>query len=248
MLKIENLRFKRILKGISTTISKGEVVALVGKNGAGKTTLMKCISGFLKYSGSVKINGKEITSIKLKERVRRINYLPQHLEIPFPYTVLEFLKLSLLPSKGLFPTIDRDDEEKILKSLEEFNIAHLANSEIHKLSGGERAKVLLSRISLIDPDLYLLDEPGAFLDIGILTELSKLIDRAREKGKAVLITAHDVNLLIDIAERFLCIKEGRLIIDGTKEEFLERISEVFDAPVKVKRFGKETFIKPVLRR
>jgi ABC-type cobalamin/Fe3+-siderophores transport system ATPase subunit len=248
LLRIENLKFKGILKGITTNIDKGEVIALVGKNGAGKTTFMKCICGFLNYSGKVTIDGKEISRIQLKERIRKINYLPQHLEIPFPCTVLEFLKLSFIPLKGLFPSISRNDESKIRKSLERFGIDHLINTEIHNLSGGERAKVLLSRILLIDPDYYLLDEPGAFLDIGIITELSKLIDYAKRRGKTVLITAHDVNLLVDIAERFLCLKNGKLIIDGTKNDFLNALPEIFDAPVKVRKLEGEIFIKPILRR
>jgi len=246
LLRVRNLSYKGILRGVSAEFGRGEVVAVVGKNGAGKTTFMKCISGFLKYGGNVLFNGREMRTIPLRERVKMVNYLPQQFSVPFPFTVIDFLRLSLIPEGGIFSPLGRDDERRIFEVLERFGIKELSGADINSISGGERAKVLLSRILLIDPEIYMLDEPGAFLDIGILGELSSLIRDASRRGRTVMIAAHDVNLLMEIAERFIGLKDGRLFMDGGREDFISSVRELFDAELEVRRFGKEVFIKPLL--
>ncbi len=236
-LVVKNLSFKNILNGITFSVKSGDVLAVAGKNGAGKTTLLLCLSGYLKYRGNVQLDNKEMKDIPLKERVNIINYLPQRFELFFPFTVYEFLKASTKRKKS-----------EITEKAETLGIARLLNREISLLSGGERAKVLLLRILLIDPKVYLLDEPIAFFDIDMLPFMFQLTENLKKRGKIVLITAHDLSFLADVGDRFLGIASGRATFYPSKEEFLSALPKIFNTDILITEKNRETFIKPKLRR
>ncbi len=236
-LAVKNLSFKNILNGVTFSVKSGEVLAVAGKNGAGKTTLLLSLSGYLKYRGNIQLDGKEVKGIPLKERIKIINYLPQRFELFFPFTAYEFLKAST-----------RKEKLEITEKAETLGIAHLLNREISLLSGGERAKVLLLRILLIDPKVYLLDEPIAFLDIDMLPFIFRLTEDLKKRGKIVLITAHDLSFLADVGDRFLGVVSGEATFYPSKEQFLSALSQIFNTDILITEKNRETFIKPKLRR
>ncbi len=236
-LTVKALSFKSILDGVTFSVKDGEVLAVAGKNGAGKTTLLLCLAGYHSYMGTVKLNGKEVKDIPLKKRVKLVNYLPQRFRLHFPFTVYEFLKAS---------TGKRRDE--IAEKAKHLGIGHLLDRELLLLSEGERIKVSLLRIILIDPEVYLFDEPVAFLDVDMLPFMFKLINELRKKGKIVLITAHDLSFLVDVGDKFLGIVSGRATFYPSKEEFVSALPQIFNTDILIVEKNGETFIKPNLRR
>jgi len=230
VLEVKELSVKEILKGISFKALKGEVVGIVGRNGAGKSSLLKAIGGFYGYRGSIRIEGAEVKRIPVRERVKLSNYLPQNFVPPPGYTAREFLEVST--GKG----------EKAEEALRELGLEEIADREVEVLSGGERVKLLLARLKLISPKVYLLDEPSAYLDISVLTLLEEFIGEASQKG-VVVVVSHDLQFLWRVAEKFLGIKEGRELFFGGKGELLKNLKELFGCNLKAEEVEGELLIK-----
>ena len=238
MLEVKNLSLRGVLKRVTFSVENGKVACLVGKNGAGKTTLLKCVGGYYRYSGRILLNGEEIKKVPLRKRIKLVNYLPQSIEVLFPYTLKEFL-LASVPFKV--------DEEAVRRVLKRLRIYHLKDRPFKVLSGGEKVKTLIARLLLIDPEVYLFDEPSAFLDVEVLPTLADIVLELKSKGKIVLITSHDLNFLVDLCDLFLGLKGGELLFCGGREVFLENLEKLYDAELNVFHFAGETFIKPTLR-
>ncbi len=233
MVEVRELSFG-ILKDVSFTVPEGSVVGVVGKNGAGKTTLLKCLGGFYGYSGSVKVNGKEVRELPPEERVKAVNYLPQDFYHPFPFTVYEFLSST---------TGKRDEEiEEVLSHL---GISAFRNRLLNGLSGGEKVKVHLSRLLLIDPEVYLLDEPVAYLDVSVVPLIGELVREISKRGKTVFITSHDIGFLYELCQLFVGVREGELRLFGSGGELLRKSREIFDVELKAFDCNGEFFIKTV---
>jgi ABC-type cobalamin/Fe3+-siderophores transport system ATPase subunit len=238
LLEVKSLSFKDILKGITFSVEPGTIVGLAGKNGAGKTTLLKCLGGYYPYSGRINWNGKDVGNLPLKQRIKLLNYLPQSIEVLFPFTVKELLTASI-PFK-----VERKALEGTLKKV---GILHLRNKTFRLLSGGEKVKVFIARLLLIDPEIYLFDEPAAFLDVEVLPLLAKIILELKKRKKVVLVTAHDVNFLLDLCDLFMGLKGGELLFYGDRETFLKNLENLYDTKLKVVHLAGETFIKPLLK-
>ena len=233
MLEVRELSFG-VLKAVSFRVRKGEVVGVIGKNGSGKSTLLKCLGGYYRYRGEVILNGREIFSYPLSQRVRLVNYLPQSFHLPFEYTVRELL----------YATTGRKDFEE---ALERFGVPHLADRLFESLSGGEKVKVLLARLYLLKPSLLLLDEPSAFLDLSVTVELASFVRQVALEGRSVLVVSHDISFLYSICDAFLGLKRGELLFAGGREELLENLELLFDCPLEVRLLGGELFIKPGIK-
>jgi len=230
VLEVRELALKGILEGISFSAKEGEVVGIVGKNGAGKSSLLKAVGGFYDYCGSVRVAGAELREAPVRERVKLANYLPQSFTPPAEYKVREFLEISTGKRGG----IDR--------ALREFGLEKLADREVESLSGGERIKLLLARLKLIAPKVYLLDEPSAYLDLSVLSLLEEFIKKA-SKGGVVLVVSHDIQFLWRVADRFLGIKGGKRLFFGGREELLRRLESLFECRLEVKEIDGEILIK-----
>lgn len=224
MLEVKELSFGKIVNGVSFKVLRGEVVGVLGKNGAGKSTLLKCLGGFYRYEGKVYLSGRELSSLSLQERVKLVNYLPQNFSPAFDYKVNEFLYLST----GV----------KVSDSvLSKFGILKLKERELSSLSGGERVKVLLSRLELISPEVYLLDEPSAYLDPCVVSLLASYIKELSKRGKIVLIISHDIDFIFKVSNLILGIKEGKLLFFGKRKEAEEKLEELFECSLKPEEGG-----------
>jgi len=232
VVEVRELSF-RILSNLTFSVGRGKVVGIVGRNGSGKTTLLRCLGGYHKYTGSVRIEGVEIKRTSSKERFELVNYLPQNFSYAFPYTVFEFLSV----------TTGRRRQE-IEEVLGELQIESLKGRFVNTLSGGESVKVQLARLLLSAPKVFLLDEPVAFLDVTVYSLIGNLVGNLRRRGKTVFITAHDLSFLYDTCDLFLGMEEGRVAFFGGKKDFIYRVREFFKGFLKVREFNGEIFIKP----
>ncbi len=219
VIEVSNLDFSydgknKVLDGVSFSVSEGEFVGIVGPNGAGKTTLFKVLLGFLKpLSGKVRLFGEDVRSFS---RWDRIGYVPQRLNVEqsFPATVEELLNL----------VASRDRVREISHYL---HIDHFMRSQFLKLSGGQQQLVLLGMALASDPQLLLLDEPTAGLDIHAQMHIIQILrELSTNEGKTILMISHDIGLVLRNVDRVLCLNR-KVYYYGEPEGSLETIESVF---------------------
>ncbi len=208
-------RGRRVVNDVSLTISAGEVVGLLGPNGAGKTTTFYMIVGLTTPdSGSVHLDGEEITSLPMYLRARRgISYLPQEPSV--------FRKLSV--EDNLYAVAETLDlapgmaDQSVSELLEEFGITDLRKSLAYTLSGGERRRLEIARSMMIKPKFILLDEPLAGIDPLAVLEIQRIVVQLKSKNIGVLITDHNVRETLKITDRAYIINEGAIFRMGTPD-------------------------------
>lgn len=241
MIVVKNLCFsyqskKEILKDINISINRGEIVSLLGPNGSGKTTLLKCINSILKpLKGSIRIGEKDITSMKRHEVARYISYVPQEHRTSFPYSVLDVVLLGRVPYIGLFSTPKKADVDKCFEILESMGISYLAERIYTQISGGERKLTLIARALCSDAKVLLLDEPTSNLDMKHQTDVLRIIkDLSHKKGLTVLMTLHDPNLAMLVADRAFLLKKGNIVFEGNVKDVItkENVEYVYSCMVQ----------------
>ncbi len=211
----KSYRGRKVVNNVSLTISSGEVVGLLGPNGAGKTTTFYMLVGLTNPdSGSVHLNGKEITSLPMYMRARKgISYLPQEPSV--------FRKLSV--ENNLYAVAETLDlaagiaDQLVSELLEEFGIAGLRGSLAYTLSGGERRRLEIARSMMMKPAFILLDEPLAGIDPLAVLEIQRIVTQLKAKNIGVLITDHNVRETLKITDRAYIINEGAIFRMGTPE-------------------------------
>lgn len=242
------------LKDISFNIDCGDFVSVIGKNGSGKSTLVKLISKILNgYSGEIYFKGNEIRTIDRKEFSRNVSYLPQTASaFNEDLKVSEFLLLGRYAHKQFTDfRFSQDDMRIVAESMRETSVTDLSGKFIHKLSGGEKQKVLIT-LALVQLDItdslegkvLIIDEPMTYLDVNYQFEIFSILKRLREKKLTVIIVIHDLNLALRFSNRTILINNGKLIkYDLTGEVITEDIlKEHFLIDSKILNFEKNFFI------
>ena len=208
-----------VLRDITLTVKRGEVVGLLGPNGAGKTTCFYSITGLIAPDhGRVELDGVEITHMPMYRRARLgIGYLPQETSIFRGMTVEENIRAVL---EVVEP--DRALRNAMLDELlEEFSITHLRNTPALALSGGERRRCEIARALAARPNFVLLDEPFAGIDPIAIADIRDLTAHLKDRGIGVLITDHNVRETLDIIDRAFIIYDGHVLFEGSAEEVLK---------------------------
>ena len=201
---------RRVVNNISFTVEKGEVVGLLGPNGAGKTTTFYMVVGLVKpNSGSVKIDGRDITSWPMHIRAKAgIGYLPQEASSFRSLSVEDNIKLVLEMNDKL---TEDEKRRKLEELLSEFGVAKLRKESAISLSGGERRRVELARALAASPDFILLDEPFTGIDPIAIGEIKENIRKLSiDKGLGVLITDHNPKATLSITDRAYVIFDGKI--------------------------------------
>lgn len=222
-LRIEHLRKsfrkKMVIRDVSMTLHRGEVVALLGPNGSGKTTTFYAIAGLIfPEAGTVMIDGHNVTSLPMYRRARMgIGYLPQEMSI--------FRGLSVEDNISAVLDVTHRDQHKRRERLEEllsdFSIEHLRRAPALALSGGERRRVEIARCLAAEPKYLLLDEPFAGVDPISVGDIRHLVADLKKRGIGVLITDHNVRETLEIVDRAYILHDGQVLMSGTPEEVVE---------------------------
>ena len=193
MINIKNLSVKYketfALDNVSTTIPKGDLVAIVGANGAGKSTLLKSIMGQLKpISGSI-----ELGHLTPKD----IAYLPQSHQIDrqFPITVREFVSAGAWHRIGFWKSFTNNEQTRLINALDKVNLSGLEERQISALSGGQFQRMLFARMLMQDAQILLLDEPFAAIDAQTTMDLMAVIDDCQKQQKTIITVVHDLSLV-----------------------------------------------------
>jgi ABC-type Mn2+/Zn2+ transport system ATPase subunit len=233
-----------LLDHISLKLSPGEFVGIIGPNGAGKTTLLNVIAGFERFEGDLRLFGRPETWKRSRETRLRIGYVPQMFQIDpaFPILAFEAVMTGAIGRIGIFRSPGGREKERAVRLMKMMRVWHLAERPLGQLSGGERQKVSLARVILQEPDILLMDEPTASLDIAVQREVLKLVDEIQKKENLTLLfVTHDFNMLPDGLRRALLLDNGRTIFDGKVDEALsgKTLSELFGYPLETfKRNGR----------
>ena len=202
-----------VVSDVSIEVRPGEVVGLLGPNGAGKTTSFYMIVGLVRPdAGSVLIGDQEVTRLPVYARSRAgIGYLPQEPSAFRSLTVRENIDL-------VWEEMGRPSVTATSDLLEQFGIAHIADTKGYALSGGERRRVEIARALTLKPRFILLDEPFSGIDPIAVNDIQSMIHTLKDQGYGVLITDHNVRETLSITDRTYLIHDGKIFLDGTPNE------------------------------
>ena len=206
---------RAVVKGVTLSLRRGEVVGLLGPNGAGKTTTFYMIVGLIRPDqGSIRLNGEEIGGEPMYLRARKgISYLPQEPSVFRKLTVEENI-LAILEMLG---TSREETRRRLAELLEELGLASLAGSPAYALSGGERRRVEITRSLVTSPQFILLDEPFAGIDPLAIEDIQKIIMDLKARNIGVVISDHNVRETLTVCDRAYILNEGSLLIEGSPE-------------------------------
>lgn len=237
---------RRVVEGVSADLAGG-VIGLIGPNGAGKSTLVRAVAGLVPSEGAILIDGTIVTALPLRERARRVAYLPQGQSVHWPLTVERLVALGRLPHLAPFARPGEGDAEAIERALTRTELLDLRNRPIDELSGGERARALLARALAVEAPLLLADEPLAALDPAHQIEVMALLRAEAARGATVIAVLHDLTIAARWCDRLLLIDQGRLIADGKPRDVLtaDRIGSVYGVSAFIGEAVGEPLIVPL---
>jgi len=222
-LHVSNLRksYRRrpVIRDVTLSLNRGEVVALLGPNGSGKTTCFYAIAGLVTpEGGAVMLDGQDVTHLPMYRRAKAgIGYLPQEMSI--------FRGLTVEANIAAILEITEKDRHKRHERLEEllsdFSISHLRAAPALSLSGGERRRAEIARCLASNPRYLLLDEPFAGVDPIAVAEIRGLVADLKKRGLGVLITDHNVRETLEIVDRAYILHDGTVLMSGTADEVVQ---------------------------
>ena len=229
-----------VLSGVNLSLPAGQILCVLGANGSGKTTLLKCALGLLRWTeGASYLDGADIRGLKAGALWRRAAYVPQARPPVFGYTGLEMALLGRGAHLGLFRQPGRRDVELALEALDTVGASHLAHRQLSRVSGGELQLVLIARALAAQPELLVLDEPEAGLDLRNRLLVLDTLSRLREaRGLSFIVNTHQPEHAFAIADQALLLCEGAAQ-GGPVAEVLteENLRRAFGVAVRVHRLG-----------
>ncbi len=216
----KSYRSRQVVRGLTLTVGRGEIVGLLGPNGAGKTTSFYMIVGLVKpEGGTITIDEADITHLPMHERAKRgISYLPQEASVFRRLSVQDNI-LAILETRRDLTAVQR--AERLEALLHDLHIGHVRDTMGMALSGGERRRVEIARALVTEPRFILLDEPFAGVDPITVIEIQRLIRELSSRDIGVLITDHNVRETLGICDRAYIVNEGTVIAEGDPSAILQ---------------------------
>jgi len=226
------------LHDISLAVERGSLTGLLGPNGCGKTTLLKLMSGILRPKrGTIAFEERPMHAIPRRGLAQHIAVVPQETHPAFDYSVLEMVLMGRHPHLGAFRLEGPDDVSIAYEALAATGTDRLATRSYMSLSGGEKQRVVIASALAQQPDVLLLDEPTASLDVAYQLEVAALLARLnRERGVTVVLATHDLNLAASICQALVLIRSGRVLAQGATRDVLtgETIRRLYDVDADVR--------------
>jgi zinc transport system ATP-binding protein len=221
-----------VLEQVNLTFYEKDFIWIVGPNGGGKTTLMKLILGLLRPNrGTIKVFGKTPTSAR-----KQIGYMPQHVHFDahFPVTVMDVVLMGRLGSNFRMGSYSFSDKKAALKALKPVGLETAGNKSLHVLSGGQQRRLLIARALASEPDMLLLDEPTANLDLQVERELYRLLRKLNEE-LTIITVSHDPAFVSDFVKEVVCVSRGTVAVHPTSVVQGAAIDELYGGQVRMVR-------------
>ncbi|MGD9849732.1 MAG: ABC transporter ATP-binding protein [Nitrospirales bacterium] len=235
-------RPKPVLNRIHARVSVGSLVGVLGPNGSGKSTLLKLLARLLKpQEGSIEVFGKPLEQLTASDLATCVAFVPQETLQVFPFTIGEMVLMGRSPHHqgwGGWHWEDREDREIAATAMEELDVLHLSSRLVSDVSGGERQRAVIARALAQQPQVLLLDEPTAFLDLHHQLDIAKILRRLnQERGLTVVLVSHDVNLASQYCDAIVLLHEGRIVKEGPPDSVIREdvLCDVYGCPVLVDR-------------
>jgi iron complex transport system ATP-binding protein len=225
LMVAENISFgfpeKPVLRDISLTVRRGEIISLLGPNGSGKTTLLKSLLGLYRLDkGRVLFEGSAISSMQQKTLARSIAYVPQIHRASFAYLVIDVVLMGRIPHKTFFSRFSAEDMDIAQAALDKLSILHLRDRPYTRISGGERQLTLIARAMTQGAHTFIMDEPANGLDYGNQIKLLEGLIDLCDEGYTFIKSTHFPDHALWVADRVIMLKEGRIIADGAPDEVI----------------------------
>ena len=232
-----------VLEDINLHLHAGQFAALVGPSGAGKTSLLKLILGMLKPNqGVVRIHGQALDN----RTAPQIGYVPQleTVDWNFPVTVEQVVLMGRVRRAGIWPWPRAEDRRRVRAVLERLEIAHLGQNHIRNLSGGQQQRVFLARALIAEPDLLVLDEPTAGVDMRTAENVLHVLVDLNRQGMTILMTTHDLNAAAAHIPWLICLNR-HIVAEGSPEEMFTPaiLNETYQADMLVLRQDGMLFVQ-----
>jgi iron complex transport system ATP-binding protein len=239
-IQIRDLSFaykdRAVLHAISLSVGRGEMVGILGPNGSGKTTLLKILSAILSGQGEVELKGKSIKSYGRRDLSRLFAVVQQEARVNFPYTAGEIVLMGRASYHSPFALEGEKDLAVARASMDLTDSLALSDRYLHELSGGEKQRIMIARALAQEPEILLLDEPSAFLDLKHQVQVFELLRRLnRERSLTIVAALHDLNLASLFFARLVMLRDGKIYRDGSAKKVLteETIEEVYGIRVRI---------------
>ena len=239
MIEVNSISFRYhkdwVLEDVSFRVEKGEFVGVIGPNGSGKTTLLKILYRLLSpQKGEILFELVPMKKMDRNDIAKRIAVVAQETQLLFPFSVLETVLMGRSPYLGQLMFESGKDLEISKRAMEWTNILPFSERPMDELSGGERKRVFIARALAQEPEVILLDEPTANLDIHHQIDfLDLILTLNREKGLTIVMASHDMNIASEFCDRLILLQGGRIYKMGTPEEVIteENIESVYGCEV-----------------
>jgi iron complex transport system ATP-binding protein len=243
-----------VVRAVTLEVGRGSLTGLLGPNGCGKTTLLKLLSGVLTPDeGHVALGGERLSTLTRRDIARRVAVVPQETHPAFDYTVMEMVLMGRHPHLNAFQLEGPADLGIARDALAATGTGHLANRAFMTLSGGEKQRVVIAGALAQSPDVLLLDEPSASLDLGYQLEVQRLLSGLnRDRQVTMVLATHDLNLAAALCDRLVLLRDGRVLAHGPTRDVLTAamVKQLYDVDADVhfhERAGHLTVV-PVSRR
>jgi len=205
---------RAVVRDVDLTVADGEVVAVMGANGSGKTTLVRGLLGLATVlAGDVEVLGRPL---RTRQDRARVGYVPQRHTVggAVASTVREVVASGRLARVGWLGRLGARDREVVQRAIEAVDLSPMAGSDIAELSGGQQRRVLIARALAAEPEVLVMDEPTAGVDLASQQALARTVGRLTERGVTMLIVTHEVGPLIDVVTRAIVLRDGSIAYDG----------------------------------
>jgi iron complex transport system ATP-binding protein len=242
------------LKNITFSVETGNFFIIIGPNGSGKTTLLKVMAGILKsQTDQLDILNRPVDHYSRKALARTIAFVPQMIPIDFPFSVNEIVLMGRSPYLGMLGLEQEKDLEIAKQALSFTGVDHLAHRKLDQLSGGEQQRVFVAKAICQEPEIILLDEPTASLDLAHQIRLMDLMEKLKnEHGITVVMVSHDVNLAAMYGDHLLLLNKGEIVQLGAPKEVLtfQTLEQVYGCTLLVDEspLGNSPRVTPVPRK
>jgi len=226
-----------VLQDVSFSIPRGEFFIIIGPNGSGKTTLLKILSAIMPFQrGNLEVAGIPMAKYSRRSLARIMALVPQSVPEDLPFTVRELILMARSPHMGLLGLEGDRDIQLAEEAMAFTGVETLADRKMDQLSGGERQRTFIARAVCQEPQIILLDEPTAALDLAHQVRVMDLMEKLRaEKGLTIVMVSHDINLAAMYGNRLMLLKGGRIVKMGLPAEVItfKTLEEAYDCPLLV---------------
>ena len=253
ILDVKNIGFKYtgkefLFRNLSFSLCPGEVLSIIGPNGVGKSTLLNCLTNVLNpVEGEIIISGNNVKDIKTADFAKLVGYMRQSTDIVYDYSVIDIVLMGRSPYISAVRQPSKKDYELAKNALESMGVAEYSDRSFLELSGGEKQKVLISRIVAQSPSVIVMDEPTSALDYGNQMRTLELIKKLQSDGFAIIMTTHNPDHALNIGGKVAALGKNQKLIFGNSDDILntETLSEIYGEKIcvsYVEEFGRKVCV------